>query len=403
MFFIDLLLCILGIAALVYSADKLIESASKFALNLKFSKMAIGLTITAIGTSLPELFVSLNSSLKGDHALSLGNIIGSNIMNIALILGISAIILPINSTKEIVKREIPFMISVTALFWIFARTDSRITPNEGIILIAIFIVYNIIIYLLSKKESRLTEEYVEETNKIVSITKWDIKEEPSEEEQKTSEKPDESANPDEKTKEETNNSKPSNNTLVNVLWIIGGIAGLVIGSELLVKSAINIAAAAGLSTEIIGLTLVALGTSIPELATSIIASRKGESEISVGNVLGSNIFNITVVVGIIAIIPLFYQNPNLDLNLEVSEQMLNINIPIIMVFSVVLLPIMLTDMMISRKEGAFFLIIYICYTIMLLQGALKPSETTEPSSAPVVQEETTAVPVATAPVQLPSN
>ena len=119
--------------------------------------------------------------------------------------------------------------------------------------------------------------------------------------------------------------------------------------------------------------------------------------------MGSNIFNITVVVGIIAIIPLFYQNPNLDLNLEVSEQMLNINIPIIMVFSVVLLPIMLTDMMISRKEGAFFLIIYICYTIMLLQGALKPSETTEPSSAPVVQEETTAVPVATAPVQLPSN
>ncbi|MBR4330557.1 MAG: sodium:calcium antiporter, partial [Candidatus Riflebacteria bacterium] len=186
--FIDLLLCIVGIAALVYSADKLIESASKFALNLKFSKMAIGLTITAIGTSLPELFVSLNSSLKGDSALSLGNIIGSNIMNIALILGISAIILPINSTKEIVKREIPFMIAVTSLFWVFAKTDSRITPNEGIILIAIFVIYNIVIYMLSKKESRLTDEYVEETNKIVSITNWDIKEETSEEKQKSSEK-----------------------------------------------------------------------------------------------------------------------------------------------------------------------------------------------------------------------
>ena len=158
--FVYLLLCIIGIAALVYSSDKLIESASKFALNLKFSKMAIGLTITAIGTSLPELFVSLNASLKGDPALSLGNIIGSNIMNIALILGISAIILPVNSTKEIVKREIPFMIAVTGLFWVFARTDSRITPNEGIILIAVFIVYHIIIYLLSKKESKLTEEYV---------------------------------------------------------------------------------------------------------------------------------------------------------------------------------------------------------------------------------------------------
>ena len=283
--FIYLLLCIIGIAALVYSSDKLIESASKFALNLKFSKMAIGLTITAIGTSLPELFVSLNASLKGDAGLSLGNIIGSNIMNIALILGISAIILPINSTKEIVRREIPFMIAVTGLFWVFARTDSKITPNEGLILIAVFIVYNIIIYLLSKKESRLTEEYVEETNKIVSITNWDIKEEPSEEEQKASEKPAEAENTDEKANQEGNEkSKPSNNMLVNILWIIGGIAGLVIGSELLVKSAINIAAAIGLNTEIIGLTLVALGTSIPELATSIIASKKGESEISVGNV-----------------------------------------------------------------------------------------------------------------------
>ena len=403
--FVYLLLCIIGIAALVYSSDKLIESASKFALNLKFSKMAIGLTITAIGTSLPELFVSLNASLKGDPALSLGNIIGSNIMNIALILGISAIILPVNSTKEIVKREIPFMIAVTGLFWVFARTDSRITPNEGIILIAVFIVYHIIIYLLSKKESRLTEEYVEETNKIVSISNWDIKEEPSEEEQKTSEKPAEAENTDEKaTQEDNKNSKPSNNIFVNVLWIIGGIAGLVIGSELLVKSAFNIASAIGLSTEIIGLTLVALGTSIPELATSIIASKKGESEISVGNVLGSNIFNITVVVGIIAILPLFCQSPDLNLNLDVSEQMLNINIPIILVFSVILLPVMLTDMMISRKEGAFFLIIYICYTIMLLQGAFNPSETTEPSSAPVVQEDTTtAPPTATAPIQLPSN
>ena len=402
--FIDLLLCIVGIAALVYSADKLIESASKFALNLKFSKMAIGLTITAIGTSLPELFVSLNSSLKGDSALSLGNIIGSNIMNIALILGISAIILPINSTKEIVKREIPFMIAVTSLFWVFAKTDSRITPNEGIILIAIFVIYNIVIYMLSKKESRLTDEYVEETNKIVSITNWDIKEETSEEKQKSSEKSEEPANSDEKTEqEEDKHPKPSNNTLMNILWIIGGIAGLVIGSELLVKSAIKIASAAGISTEIIGLTLVAIGTSIPELATSIIASKKGESEISVGNVLGSNIFNITVVVGIIAIIPLFYQDPTLNLNLNVSEQMLNINIPIILVFSVVLLPIMLTDMMISRKEGAFFLIIYICYTIMLLQSAFKPSETSEQSSAPVVQEETTAAPAASAPIQLPSK
>lgn len=397
--FINLLLCVVGIAALVYSADKLIEAASNFALNLKFSKIAIGLSIIAVGTSLPELFVSINSSLKGYSALSLGNIVGSNIMNIALILGISAIILPINSTKEIVKREIPFMIAVTSLFWIFARTDSRITPNEGLILIAVFVIYNITIYLLSKKESKLTEECIEETNKIVSITKWDIKEEPSDE-PKTTENPNETPKTDaDSNKNNSHNSK----TLLNIMTIVGGLIGLTIGSELLVKSAINIAVSLGINTEIIGLTLVAIGTSIPELATSIIASKKGESEISVGNVLGSNIFNITVVVGIVAIIPLFYQNPGLNLNLDVSQQMLTINIPIILVFSVILLPIMLTDMMISRKEGFFFLVIYICYTIMLIQNSVKTTDITNQNQVPAVQEEANNIPSASSPIQLPSN
>ncbi len=401
--FIDLLLCVIGIAALVYSADKLIEAASNFALNLKISKMAIGLSIIAIGTSLPELFVSINSSLKGCSALSLGNIVGSNIMNIALILGISAIILPINSTQEIVKREIPFMIAATSLFWIFARTDSRITPYEGIILIAVFVVYHTTIYLLGKKESKLTEEYIEETNKIVSITKWDIQEESSEE-PKTAENVNEAEKTDENSKENDNHdSKASNKTLRNILFAVGGLIGLIIGSELLVKSAINIAVSLGISTELIGLTLVALGTSIPELATSIIASKKGESEISVGNVLGSNIFNITVVVGITAIIPLFYQNPGLNLNLDISQQMLTINIPIVLVFSVILLPIMLTDMMISRKEGVFFLIIYICYTIMLIQNTVNPPDTNNQNSVPVVQEEATNQPTASSPIQLPSK
>ena len=398
--FIDLLLCIVGLAALVYAADKLVEAASNLALNLKFSKMLIGLSIIAIGTSLPELFVSLNSSLKGNPALSLGNIIGSNIMNIALILGISAIILPINSTQEMVKREVPFMIAVTCLFWIFAKTDSKITPYEGIILILVFIIYNIIIYHISKKESKLTEEYIEETNRIIAFstgksTKELIKQqnqaETSDEANQNKDNPTDISEPE----------KPSNNTGMNILCIVGGLIGLIIGSELLVKSAINIATACGVSNEIIGLTLVAIGTSIPELATSVIASKKGQSEISVGNVLGSNIFNITVIVGIVAVVPLFYQNPDLNLTLEISQQMLTLNIPIIIVFSVVLLPIMLTDMMISRKEGAFFLIIYICYTIMLIQGSInKPAIN---NNNPSVVQEKTLSEVASPTMQLPSK
>ena len=402
--FIDLLLCVIGIAALVYSADKLVEAATNLALSSRVSKLTIGLTIIAVGTSLPELFVSVNSFIKGKAALSLGNVIGSNIMNIALILGVSAIILPIYSTKEIVKREVPFMIAVTSLLWVFARTDSKITPLEGFILIAVFIVYNLISYYRTKKETTLVEEYILEANKIVPLTQAeDIKQEPSEP-QKTVESDGETDATQQSQEPETEENKKKKSTAFNIFCILGGIIGLSIGSELLVKSAINIATAFGISTEIIGLTLVAIGTSIPELATSVIASKKGETEISVGNILGSNIFNITVIIGVIAILPLIFKNFNINLTLNVSEEMLTLNIPILIVLSVVLLPIMLTDMMISRKEGLFFLVIYICYTIMLIQSSINKPEINSNPVTTIQEEETTITPSnASAPIQLPSN
>lgn len=391
--FVDLILCIIGLAALVYAADKLVEAASNLALNFGVSKMVIGLTIVAAGTSLPEFVVSLNSSIKGNPALSLGNVVGSNIMNIALILGITALILPINSTKAMVKREIPIMIGVTALAWIFAKTDAVISPNEGLVLILIFIAYNIMSYVIGKREAIIAEEFEEEAERIVTVVppekSKDVEEKAAEKEE---EKTNESQSQNQENKDDKENKKekmPGVGT--NILFIIIGLVGMVIGSELLVKGAISIAKAIGVSNELIGLTLVAIGTSLPELATSIVAARKGQSDLSVGNVLGSNIFNITAIVGTAALVPYFTSDAASKIFLNVSPEMLSLHIPIMMVVAVVLLPIMITDMKISRKEGAFFLGIYLCYTIMLFQTAM-PKKADEITKDSVAVEQTTPMP-----------
>lgn len=347
--FMNLILGILGLVFLVYSANKLVEAASNLALSFGVSKLTIGLTIVAAGTSLPELVVSLNSVLKRSPQLSLGNVVGSNIINIILILGVTALITPINTTKAIVKREVPIMIAMTALVWLFSKTGLIITPIEGLILFLLFIIYNIISYIVGKRETKLTNEYIEEADKIIDNSKI-------------------SKNKKEDTDENTeSNNETKHSVMFNLLSIIGGLAGMLIGSELLVRSSINIANAIGVSGEVIGLTIIALGTSLPELATSVVAARKGQSDLAIGNVLGSNIFNITVITGLSSIIPFFFNNPDISMNMTISTEMIRVHIPIMMIAAVVLLPITITDMKISRYEGAFFLIIYICYTIMLFQ------------------------------------
>ena len=399
--FVDLILCIIGLAALVYAADKLVEAASNLALNFGVSKMVIGLTIVAAGTSLPEFVVSINSSIKGNPALSLGNVVGSNIMNIALILGITALILPINSTKVMVKREIPIMIAITALAWIFAKTDSVITPNEGFVLLLIFFAYNIMSYTIGKKEAKLAEEYEEEAERIVTIV-------PPQKasNENTDEKASEKEVQEEKTNETQSEKKEEEEEKLpgigkNILYIVIGLVGMVIGSELLVRGAISIAKTLGVSNELIGLTLVAIGTSLPELATSIVAAKKGQSDLSVGNVLGSNIFNISAIVGTAAVVPFFTSNSTSKIFLNVSQEMLSLHIPIMMVVAVILLPIVITDMKISRKEGAFFLAIYICYTIMLIQSAI-PSQKQGEAPSKIEIEQTNSLPASSS-INLKTN
>lgn len=349
---LSLVFCTIGLVILTYAADKLVEGASNLAINLGVSKMVIGLTIVAAGTSLPELVVSVNASLKGNPALSLGNVVGSNIMNVALILGIASLIQPIACERQMVRRETPIMIAMTGLVWYMAHTGSVITPYEGLILIGLFFAYTIMSYIIGRRENAIAEEMKEKADEVIV----------------TAEEPE---------------AKPT--TFTNIIYVFGGLVGLVVGAELLVRGAVAIAQSFGISDEIIGLTLIAIGTSLPELATSIVAARKGQSDISVGNVVGSNIFNLLGIVGCAAALPLVIPGATPANYLAISPNMLGIHIPLMFVVGLGVLPLMRTGMKIVRLEGAFLLACYIAYTVMLYQTAGSDAPITAPVPAVSIQ------------------
>lgn len=338
----SLLLCVIGLVFLTLAADKLVEGASNLALNMGVSKMAVGLTIVAAGTSLPELVVSIKASLAGSPAISLGNVVGSNIVNASFILGLAALIYPIACEKEMVRREAPIMIAVTGLLWYFASTGSIITPNEGLVLFGLFVAYTSMSYYLGRKENVIAEEFAEKAESVVAAT---------------------------------NDSQPMPTTVQNLGYILAGLVGLVIGAEALVRGAVDIAQSFGISDEIIGLTLIAVGTSLPELATSIVAARKGQSDIALGNVVGSNIFNILGIVGCSAVLPLVIPGATAANYLTVSPNMLGMHIPLMMVVSLGVLPIMRTGMRIVRLEGALLVAVYIAYSVMIFQSSGSEAQT----------------------------
>lgn len=372
---LNLLLCLIGLIFLTLAADKLVESASNLALNMGVSKMAIGLTIVAAGTSLPELVVSINASLKGNAGISLGNVVGSNIFNASLILGISALIYPIACEKQMVKRETPIMITVAALLWFFASTGSFITPVEGLALFSLFIAYTVMSYFIGRRESAIAEELKTEAEKII----------------------------------EENDAKSKPTTMQNLLSIFIGLVGLVAGAEALMRGSVAIAQSLGISDEIIGLTLIAAGTSLPELATSIMAARKGQSDISLGNIVGSNIFNVLGIVGVSASLPMFLPGATESSYLAVSSSMLGIHIPIMMVVSLGVLPIMWTGMRIVRLEGAVLVAAYIAYSVMLYQTSGAEAQPAQPlpakttTSAPANGNSQPALPITTGQSAVPNS
>ncbi|WP_416676326.1 calcium/sodium antiporter [Egbenema bharatensis] len=314
-----LVLLVIGLALLVIGAEALVRGASRIAVMAGISPLVIGLTIVAYGTSSPEMAVSMMSSYVQPD-IAIGNVIGSNIFNILLILGLAALVAPLVVAQQLIRLDVPIMIGVSVLALVFGL-DGRIGRMDGIILFTLGIVYTVFLIYQSRRETNpaVQEEYANEYGNL---------------------------------------ERSSLGWLKNIGFIFGGLALLVLGSNWLVDGATAIARALGVSELIIGLTIVAAGTSLPELATSIVASVRGERDIAVGNVVGSNIFNILAVLGVAAITA-----PN---GVSVSSTALRFDMPVMIAVALACLPIFFTGNLIDRREGLLFTGYYLAYTLYLI-------------------------------------
>lgn len=272
-FFTNILLLIAGFIMLVKGADWFVDSAASLAKKIHIPELVIGLTLVAFGTSAPELSVSLTSALKtASNGITIGNVVGSNIMNIVLILGLTSVLCKIPCQRNSLILDIPYMLMATVLFIILGCIGNQFSQIDGIILVGLLIVYIAILVIISiKQKTNLFSEESEETNSKDSLTgiRGFIK-------------------------------SISNKAWFLILLVLTGLVCIIYGSDLVVKSATNIAKYCGVSDRIIGLTMIALGTSLPELVTSVTAARKGKTDIAIGNIIGSNIFNILCVAGVSA-------------------------------------------------------------------------------------------------------
>jgi cation:H+ antiporter len=319
---ISLLLVALGIAILGYGADVLVRGAVTIARVARISAAVIGLTIVSMGTSLPELTVSVAASLRGASDLGIGNVVGSNIFNIGIVLGLTALLQPMRVHSSAVRLEWPFMFLASFQLLLLAR-DGRIDRLEGgffVIGIALFTAYAVRIgrTAVGPEEASDLREQVEK-------------------------------------REVTDGTERVGKAL---LFIAAGIAMLVAGGELLLRGAIDLARAAGMTERVIGLTIVAAGTGTPEVATSIMAARRGQGEIALGNVIGSNIFNILGILGITSLIA----------PIAVSPQMVRSDMVWMLALSAVLFPMMRSKFVVSRLEGALLVAAYGTYLVLLVLG-----------------------------------
>ncbi len=299
-----------GLALLIYGADLLVKGASRIAAGFGISPLVIGLTVVAFGTSSPEMAISVSSAWKGEADIAVGNVVGSNIFNVLFILGVSALITPLLVSKQLVKIDVPLMIGASVAAFLLSM-DGSIVFWEGAVLFAGIIGYCILAIRVGKASGE-TGEAVE----------------------------------------------GSERTWVNLGLIAVGLVLLVLGSRWLVDAAVEIATAMGVSELVIGLTIIAAGTSLPEVATSVTAAIRGQRDIAVGNVVGSNLFNILAVLGLTAMVA-----PG---GLPVSQAAINFDFPVMLAVAVACLPIFFVGYTIQRWEGALFLFYYVAYTAFLI-------------------------------------
>jgi cation:H+ antiporter len=345
---IQSILFIAGITGVYFGAEWLVKGSSKLSRDLGIKPIVVGLTVVAFGTSSPELAVSLTASINGSNDIAIGNIIGSNIANIGLVFGIAAIVLPLHVEKIIMKREFPLMIAISAGLY-FMAIDKKIGFVDGLVLftgIIFFISYQIYNTLNSKGKSGNSTGNVDETPSPSSSEYSSLQ-------HSDSGIPDDNASTTERADKQ---SQTRRNLLFNIVYIIIGLACLLIGAHILVKSAIFIAGRLGVSEMVIGLTVVAIGTSVPEMATSVVSVLRKEVDICVGNVIGSNIFNILMVIGSVALVK----------PLDVARDTLFFEFPVMLFFSLALIPLMFrANRRVNRRDGFLLVVGYFAFIFLL--------------------------------------
>lgn len=305
---IQVVLLIVGFVLLIKGSDFFVDGASSVASILKIPSLIVGLTIVAFGTSAPEAAVSITSSLSGSNALALSNVIGSNLFNMLLIIGLCAILSELKISKKVLSLDLPFLVILTGILTAFILIGWNISRVEGIILLILIIAY--IAYLIYNAQKSKESQIVE---------------------------------------------KPKISPLKSIMYIVCGIAGIIIGADFVVDSASYIAMAFGMSETLVGLTIVAMGTSLPELATSLTALKKGENQLVIGNVIGSNIFNISFVLGASSAISPIAINPNMQTDIIL---MLGVTI-LFFIFGK-------TQDKYDKKEGLILLALFIAYMVFAI-------------------------------------
>lgn len=315
-------LFVIGLVLLLGGADVLIRGATAIARRLGISPLLVGLTIVSLGTSAPEVAVSVTSAYHGEADMALGNVLGSNIFNILAILGSSALVAPLLVQRQLIRFDVPVMIIAAILTFILAL-DGSLGVVDGVILLSGLLIYTLLLVRIARRSADTPPEMPDDS------PKW------------------------------------SQRLSVQLAMIVVGLGLLVLGSNWLVDGAIIFARLLGVSELVIGLTIIAVGTSLPELATSIIAVAKGERDIAVGNAIGSNILNLLLVLGLTAVV-----SPS---GIPVVDEALHFDIPVMVAVCFACLPSFITGSKISRWEGGFFIGYYVAYTLFLILSSLSNS------------------------------
>lgn len=311
---VDALIFLLGLGILYLGAEWLIHGASRVALHYGIRPLVVGLTIVAIGTSLPEFFINFFAAFTGEHDLALGNIIGSNICNIALILGACSVILPLSVQPQMLRKEYPLMMGTMILFYLIAL-DGRISQWDGALLICVLLGVMAFLFIDAKRNPHTPMVDAPETAE--------------------------------------DEAPPPHRQFIKVL---GGMVGLAVGARMMIYGAVEIADVMGIDHVVIGLTIVAIGTSLPELAASMVGTMNNEADLSVGNVMGSNLLNVLFVVGLLALI-----SP-----MDVAPVSISLHFPVMIAFSALFLPLAWTEYQITRLEGSVLLIGFVSYMTYLV-------------------------------------